>query len=672
MAIQYLSKDVQRFLALNQELTTGEKTLERIFEISTKRNPKEKACIYFDEDGKPISYNYAKYRERCFYLASRLNTLFADVEKGTPVGLKAKNSPNWPLLFWAILMTGHPVLLIDARLPKENAENLLSQAKAGAIIANEATPYSIPSFRINQIRSAKETPDFVPHWANEVIFCSSGTTGAAKMVVMDGENLCGQIVSSYKMGEESLTLMHPGKIRNFAMIPFHHIFGFCAVFLWFTFYGKTIVYPHGSSNRDLLDSIRRGKVTHLFSVPMFWDAIAQQVHRSAALKDKSQILSRVIAYNTKKVGLAMAGLGSSPAVLRRLQKAVLGTKVVHCISGGGYLSPQTMETINGLGYPLYNGYGMTEIGVTSVELSMDVTDRLKGAIGKPLYGVEYKIDKPNDAGEGELLVRCPMIHKKEIKGGKIVETPLEDGFFRTGDIATILEDGRCIIKGRCKDTIIDSNGENVYPDEIENLFGPLPYVLRSAVFGVPAGGREKIVLVLELDNGVTPEGIQEIQKKFDEINETLPFEKKVGSVYLYRKSLPISSSMKVKRFQLRDALIAGSEDFVPLGYRPEASKLENYDKERVAEISGRVRTIFAKTLLLPEYKISDTAVWTTDLGGDSMSYIAMIEDINAEFNIVIPIERYGKIGTVQGFSLEVLHILDGEDTANEEENRKEK
>jgi hypothetical protein len=103
------------------------------------------------------------------------------------------------------------MLLIDAKLAHENTENLLKQSGAKAIIVNEEEPYSVPSFRLNEIKNAEEDATFAPHWANQVIFCSSGTTGDAKMMVTDGEALCYQIAGALNMPKETLDILHSGR-----------------------------------------------------------------------------------------------------------------------------------------------------------------------------------------------------------------------------------------------------------------------------------------------------------------------------------------------------------------------------------------------------------------------------------------------------------------------------
>lgn len=651
--------EAQKFVDSYKLLDKSGKTLQDIYEIATLTHQNEKAAIYFDEDGKKRSYTYGRYKAMTFYLARHLSSALSGIPSGSIVALKIRNCTSWPHLFWSILMNGHPVLLIDSRLEKKNTENLLAQAGARAIVANEEEEYPIPSFRINQIKNAEEDDGFAPHWADEVYFCSSGTTGAAKIIKMEGHNLASQISLAKGMPKESPTILHAGKTNILAMIPFHHIFGFTAVFLWYTYYGKTIVYPTTSSIRDVFLAIKKAPCTHIYSVPMFWDGVAQTLRRRAALKGEkvSALLEKMIAYNCHQISSKEAGIASYWFIKRFFQKQVFGTHVEHCISGGGYLSRKTLETINGLGYPLYDGFGMSEVGVTSVELSLRVEDRLRGSIGHPLEGVEYKIDpsESDNPNVGELLIKSPTVHEEEIIGGVRKKTQLEGGYFRSGDIVGLDSTGSYFIKGRIKDTIIDSNGENVYPDEIESYFKDVKHVANSVVVGVKKDGREDIALVLELDNSVTKDELPEVEKDIRSINSTLPSEKRVDEILVYKKALPISASMKVKRFVLKEAIESGSPDLIKFGEKPsEVLSFEGFDQKEVDETVEKVRKIFSKTLLLPEFKIADDSVWTTDLGGDSMSYVSMVNDLDGLFRLSIPTELYGKLGTVKDFAHEIL------------------
>jgi acyl carrier protein len=661
----YESAEVTRFVDTAKTLLNTNRTLQDIYEMSTTVHGLKTACIYFDEDGKKQSYNYEKYKTRTFFLAERLSTTLSAIPAGSIVALKLRNCPTWPHLFWALLMTGHIPLLIDAKLPYENTDNLLKQSKARAILVNEEKPYSVPSFRLNSITNSEPNYQFSATWENKVIFCSSGTTGAAKMMIMHGENLCYQIAASLNMPKESLLILHPGVTNILAMIPFHHIFGFTAVFLWYTFYGKAIVYPSSMATRDLLSATKEGKVTHLYSVPMFWDGVAQTIQRTAAMKGErmSEFLRNMINFWNGKISGKEAGMAAWPMFRYFMQKKVLGTHIEYCISGGGYLNQKTLNIINGLGYPLYNGFGMTEIGVTSVELSPRVEDRLKGSIGHPFYNVSYKLEPIKGAaeGQGELLVKAPTIHKEEIVNGIYRNVTLDDGYFHTGDIAEMDNTGLYYIKGRIKDVIINSNGENVYPDEIEFYFKNVHHVLNDVVLGIkgPKDQNETITLILELDNSSSPADFPKIKDDVEKINATLSNEKKVQRVLIYKRSMPLAN-MKVKRYVIRDALLNNKDDFISFDDKEPKNvnkqSFTGFEESLVKETVKKITEIFSKTLLLPVFKIDPAADFVKDLGGDSMSYVSMVEDLNHAFHISIDTDKYGKLLSVNDFTYEILSL----------------
>lgn len=664
-------KERQKFLDTSLLLDKGEKNFENIFKTLIAKNKKKTAALYFDEDDRKRTFTYKELNERVRYISRHLNGAFENYNQDDVIALKIKNSPNWPVLFWAILESGFSVLLIDARMAKENTENLLKQSGAKAIIATEETTYSVPLFRLNDIISSEER-ETTRHWGNAVLFCSSGTTGDIKMMIMDGENMIAQIQSARVLPKENWTIMPIGPVRILAMVPFHHIFGFIAVFLWYSYFGKTIVYPNSIASKDVLMALKKGKVTHLYSVPLFWDGIAQKVERSFALKGEKRelLLQKVVASNVGEISKQEAGFYGSKFLQGIIQKKVLGKHIVACISGGGYLQKKTLRLLNGIGYPLVNGYGMTEVGVASVEYSMLTKDILKGSIGKGFGGFEFKLGDVSGAkeGEGELLIRSKTVHKEEIVGGKRRPTPFVDGFYKTGDIASIDSDGRIYIRGRIKDTIISSNGENVYPDEIESYFADLPHVLSLASVGLEEGGKENIYLIIDLDNTITEEELKELKKKIDSINNTLPSEKKIFKTLISKNSLPMANNMKVKRFALKNELIQNKDAFYDFDKKEESTiSFEGFDEKEVLETMDGVRKIFSKILLLPEFKIGNNDIWNQSLGGDSMTYITTINDLNEHFGVEIPTEVYGKIGTVSGFTHEILLLKQAKVSSKEKE-----
>ena len=638
------------------ELLKTEKTMKDVFH-SYLRNKNKIAVEYINDRGRIKHYKYKKLIQNAKNDASIINELLEGVAKNQTIVLKAQNSPKWVELFWAILMCGFKPLLVDARTPKENTINLIKQGKAVAIVTDDMYQYPVKKIGVDDVAEEKPFSGFEPTWENEVIFCSSGTTGDVKMMVYNGENIIHQICASIEMSKETKDLMYPdsmGKIKILAMVPFHHIFGFVAVFLWFSFYGKILVFPASNTPGDLQYICQKTGVTHIFSVPLLWDSTAKSLLRKAEMAgpERQALLQKMMAYNTGKMNKEEAGLAASNIVRKKVQNAIFGSKVRYCISGGGFLSQETLNTINGIGYKLYNGYGMTELGVTSVELSPDVNIRLLGSIGRPLHGVEYKIIEG-----GELVVKSPITHVREIIGG--VERPAsldEEGYFHTGDIAEVDERGEYYLRGRIKDIIVNADGENIFPDELEIYFKDLPHVIHLCVLGIAKKNSkdEDVALVLELDNQVTDEDIEKIKEEVKGIK--LPHGVKIANVFLSKGKLPLANNMKVKRFAIKKAIEAKTGEYLPIDKKDEDNTFEGFTDEVIKEILEPMRELFSKVLILPKFKIADDANWINDLGGDSMSYVELVRDAQDYFGIEFPEETLGVMATVNDFTIEVAKL----------------
>ena len=649
----------QMIASFVQEAAALLKTSRRfsnIYQQMMTQNKKSVYAEYFNLNNRIKRYKYSKMdqnvKKYALYLSNKIK------KSGTNrVVLKMANSPQWGEIFWALLMAGFVPMLVDAKLPRENVINLANQGKAIAIVSDDNHEYTIDKIRLDNILQNAKEEMTNPSWADEVIFSSSGTTGDAKLMVFNGENFVNQVCCSLDMPNESLDIMYPkkaGKIKILAMIPFHHIFGFVAVFLWYTFYGTTLVFPKSNTPTDLLSICQKVGITHVYSVPLFWDSLALSIKRKFALQspDKQKLLEKMMAYNLGEIDASEAGFASKKIVNDKVKGNILGKHVRYCISGGGYLSNDTLRTVNGLGYPLYNGYGMTEIGVTSVELSPDVKQRLLGYIGKPLHGVEYKVSEENN----ELLVKSPTIHIREIIAGVEKETVLDNGYFHTGDIVNKEATGYTM-KGRMKDVIINADGENIFPDELEIFFKDLPNVTNLSVLGVinkDKALREDVVLVLELDDKTSEDALKEIEATVKGIK--LPHDTKIDAIYLAKNRLPMANNMKVKRFAIKKEIENGSNKYVLINQKKVSSKVRKFSDDALKNILPQVRQLFSKILVLPTFKIDDEDHWINDLGGDSMNYVELVQEIDRAFNIEIPEESYGKLTCVNDFVEEIVRV----------------
>ncbi len=652
---------MRRYFKAVDDLLLTDKSMRSIFEIS-QRFSAMTAIEYIEKNGKTARITYKGYAEKAVQAASAMTEKLAYIPKGSIVGLKIANSPSWGVIFWGLLMSGYQPLLMDVRAEAASANVLLAESGAKALICEDTYAYTVPKFAPADFMQYRHVHGFTPSWENHVLFCSSGTTGKPKVMLFTGECLSYQIASARSMPDRTCDIMYPpelGNLKILAMLPFHHIFGFVAVFLWYTFFGKTLVYLENLLPETILRTCRVLNVSHIYGVPLLWNNLAQTLMRKAALggKTRADIFNRLIGYHTHALTKKEAGYGASRSLLKKIQLNLMGRSVVYCISGGGYLPAETLRVINGIGYPLYNGYGLTEVGVTSVELDPDVKNRLMGSIGRPLYLIEYRIDPSGtDPNVGELLIKSYTTHIGTMQNGVFV--PREGGeWFATGDIVSRDAEGNYYCRGRIKETIINADGENVFPDEIESHFAGLPLVEQLSVLGMAqhAGDRERITLVLKLSAAPGSDERAALSDEVRRINGGLPIHKQVQDVYLSTNPLPVVNTIKIQRVGIRDMLTSHPEAFTRLSLL-DGKAFGSYPKEYIEQVMADVRSVFAEVLGLAAEQVTDFGHFVYDLGGDSLLYASLILEMEKRFYIAIPPQEYARCFSVNDFTLLVAQL----------------
>ena len=253
-------------------------------------------------------------------------------------------------------------------------------------------------------------------------------------------------------------------------------------------------------------------------------------------------------------------------------------------------------------------------------------------------------------------MKSPTIHIREIIAGEEKETVLDNGYFHTGDIVALGEEGY-LIKGRMKDVIINANGENIFPDELEMYFKGLPLITNLSILGTVSKEKalhEDITLVLELDDKAQEEEIKELEKTILAIK--LPHDAKIDHIYLAKNRLPIANNMKVKRFVIKKEIENGSNKFVLINAKKASPKTRKLSEDAIKNILPKVRQLFSQVLVLPTFKIDDEDHWINDLGGDSMNYVELVQEIDHTFNIEIEEEKYGVLTCVNDFVEEIARL----------------
>jgi len=290
-----------------------------------------------------------------------------------------------------------------------------------------------------------------------VILYTSGTTGRSKGAMLSHQNIVSNITAV------SRQFQLDSSIHTLSFLPINHVFEqVCGVLLPLSLGGKI---SFAESIKKLGDNLNEVKPTFLLGVPAVYRLLFDRVMKNIQQKPLSRLLYKLPL--TRKI------------VTSKVQER-FGRKTIF-VSGGAALDPAVAHGFKALGLTLLQGYGITE---TSPVISAEPPDHLKpGTVGLPLEQVEVRIENPNNEGAGEIKVRGPNVMLGYYKNEKATNEVLHDGWYSTGDLGKIDEEGMLSICGRVKNLIVTPNGKNVYPEEIENQLLNSPFIAEIMVYG---------------------------------------------------------------------------------------------------------------------------------------------------------------------------------------------
>jgi len=319
--------------------------------------------------------------------------------------------------------------------------------------------------------------------------------------------------------------------------------------------------------------------------------------------------------------------------------SAFGGKLRYLVSGGAALPERTHKLFSGLGMHLAEGYGLTEASPVLTVANAGPKAR-PGNVGRPIPGVEIRIDQPNPEGVGEILARGPNVMLGYSDDPDATAQVIDaDGWLRTGDLGKLDRRGRLSIVGRAKDVIVASNGENVYPDDLEARIGRVAGVKELCILGVPDGrGGERIACVAVADReSDNPPAVQRARAKreLDDALSKLPNAQKPALVMIFDKDLPRTTTRKVRRGEVR-AEIARRERSQELA-RPTGP---------VDGAATMVRSTIATIARRPVSKIASNQALRGDLAFDSLMLLELLVAIETELGRSLDAERVASAQTV--------------------------
>jgi long-chain acyl-CoA synthetase len=379
-----------------------------------------------------------------------------------------------------------------------------------------------------------------------VILYTSGTTGRSKGAMLSHAN----IVSNIKGAAHHFGL--DNSIHTLSFLPINHVFEqVCGVLLPLSLGGKV---SFCESLKKLGENLAEVKPTFFLAVPAVYRMILDRVTKKINSRKLSQLLFSVPL--------------TRPIVTSKVRKT-FGSGTIF-ISGGAALDPAIARGMTEFGLSIYQGYGITE---TAPIISAEHPGaRRLGTIGRLLDRVQVRIDEPNDEGVGEIIVRGPNVMQGYYKNPQATSEVLVDGWYRTGDLGFLSDDGFLTISGRVKNLIVTPNGKNVYPEEVENELLKSPFIAEVMVYGHRVGtASEEIHAIIypeqeALDNqcridGNCPMSEADVETllrvEVQNACNVLADYKRVRKFTIREDEFPKTTTRKIKRFAVEASISTG-------------------------------------------------------------------------------------------------------------------
>lgn len=609
----------------DSHLANSSKDLKTVFEIMFRC--KDSIIAETTENYRIRRYTYGETEARINRSAYALYQKIGATHKY--VGLEMENKIEWIIAFWAILKSGNKPYLINCRHPLALSSQIISSLNIKYVIGTSPTKLKAEYIDFSEISGEDvEIPsdfDLEKLFENEIAISTSATSLHGVVCFYTGREISDQILNAKDILKNSkrMAYHYKGSLKQLAFLPFYHVFGLFAVYFWFIFFGRTLVFLPDYSPKSILQTCQKHEVTHIFAVPMLWHTIEKKLTEEIKKRGEKQEKKfyKGIKICTKIQDIApFLGVKLSQRIMSQVTDELFGKSVRFCISGGSYLKDSAMKLFNGIGYPLHNGYGMSEIGITSVELRHKASERNENSIGRPFSSVEYKI-----SDNGTLLVRGKSICKRMLIDGKEITT---GEWFDTGDIMEC-RNGNYYIKGRMSDVIIGSNGENINPDILEQMFD-LRYVSRFSVLGFDDNGEEELTIVVEISPNINKEQLDSVINHINKINNSLPLASQITRFYFTYDPIAANGAIKVGRQYVSRAVKSGKVRLIPFS---EIYSESSAHKELSSQYAERVRKIVAKTMSIDESEVGDDMHVIHDLGATSLQYFAILLAVADDFGI---------------------------------------
>lgn len=513
----------------------------------------------------------------------KLHILFenSDVKKGDKIAVCGRNSSQWAVAFLAIITYGAIVVPIQNEFKPEQIHNIVNHSESkllfvGDVVATEITPEEMPSLegiiylpdnslvisRSEKLTYARENlnamfghrypkyfrPEHVKYHVDDpeelaMINYTSGTTGFSKGVMLPYRALWGNLdylIDSVKP--------HIGKNCNIlSTLPMAHMYGLMTEFLFNIVLGNHIFFLTRLPSPTLIsEALSEIKPDILYAVPLVVDKIVRKEVFPHIQTNRARLLMNMPVINKR--------------IKEKVREFVLrkfGERPYEIVVGGAPLNKEIENFFISVGFPIAMGYGTTETAPLITFVHQD--NYVAGSCGVAVKHMEVKVlsnDPENVAGE--LVCRGINVMKGYYKNQEATDAVIDkDGWFHTGDLATMDADGHFFVRGRSKNMLLGPNGQNIYPEEIEDKLNSMAMVNESIVIQ----SNDKLVALVhpdmeEVNNlGFTDEDLENImEQNRKELNMQIPSFAKVSRIKLHNQEFEKTAKKSIKRYLYQNAI----------------------------------------------------------------------------------------------------------------------
>jgi long-chain acyl-CoA synthetase len=637
-------EDLERGQRRAQRRAYTYRTINELFEACTK-NHAGRVAMRITRDGREERYTYADLRE-CVVRGAAFLTA-QGLGAGDHIGLIGENSPEWGMAYFAIQRIGATAIPLERDLRREEIRRLLRLGDARAVLMSDAlheqhaglaaengavAPVTAHPFRDvfalgeeeeEEGKGDSPKPARTSPTALASILFTSGTTGTPKGVMLTHRNftsLVAKLLAIYDIGEKDGAL---------SILPLHHSFEFTTGFLLPLSRGAQIAYLDEIGPEAINTELQKGHTTCIVGVPALWDLLRRRI--LAPFAERSQRAEDLATALIDAAHLLRedTGVNIGPAVFLPVHTA-LGGRIRYLISGASALSESTWKTFRGLGFHIAQGYGLTEaapvLTVTPPNGPVPI-----GSVGKALPGIEVRIVNPDASGVGEVAAKGPNVMAGYYGNDEATAEALRDGWLYTGDLGRLDTEGHLFLVGRRKDVIVDSGGKNIYPDEVEEIYGAADLIAEIAVVGLPEGMAEQVAAVI-VPKEKTPEGRQRVEAHLRSVSSRLPLHKRIKAVEFSDEALPRTATRKVKRAEL-------------VGWLRDRRREAAVESEDEALSGSRILELIASICERPVAEIKASSSFA-ELGFDSLMYNELAAGLESEFGESAAPEALANMSTI--------------------------